>query len=204
MKRILPFLIFVFFISCNEINKTNILKSEYTGYSKHTIDFRDNTIVLTEGYHKVSTEEFVKRLKQLKGKPKFKKIALEQLRKLKKKADDYQLFVDRNNVENYVFVYACNYILFDENSAAKHVSKLSHKIKDESYKQEIRYKRLQGRYFYTTDSKIVKLKYLRSDKKDTKFETEYVIASKSGGIGMIVSNTKNIDFEDSVKRSNLN
>ena len=78
----------------------------------------------------------------------------------KNKKVDFQLFVDKRNVENYVFIYACDYYQLDEYRAATVVEALSRELKDEANNQEVRYKRIHGRFFFTPTSKIVKLKYL--------------------------------------------
>ena len=67
--------------------------------------------------------------------------------------------------------------------------------------RRLKYKRIHGRFFFTPTSKVVKLKYLKAYKKEKKFQTEYIVASKdAGGIGLLISNLENIDFESSIKR----
>ena len=175
-------------------------KTTFTSFSKSTIEFRKNTIMLTSGYEKTSPEKFKTRLDSLSNSPKFKNIALEELKKIEDKNVDFQLFVDKKNVENYVFIYACDYFQLDEHRAATVVESLSKQLKDEANSQEVRYKRIHGRFFFTPTSKIVKLKYLKGYKLEKKYQAEYIVASKSGGIGLLISNLENVDFENSIKR----
>ena len=109
--------------------------------------------------------------------------------------------MDRGNVANHVFVYSTNFVVFDDYLAAKYVAKLNNELKDESLKQEVRYKRIHGRYFFTNEAKVVKLKYVKAHKKERRFQTEYTVASKSGGMALLVSNVDGIDFEENLKNS---
>ncbi|WP_106791565.1 hypothetical protein [Aquimarina sp. Aq78] len=199
MKKILLLLIVILVVGCEFLPKESKF-SKFSKFSKNTIEFRNNTIVLTSGYSKTSPEEFKNRLDSLENKPKFKKVALHELKKIEDKKVDFELFVDENNVENYVFIYTCDFYQFDEHRAARVVAALNDQLQDESNVQEVKYKRIHGRFFFTPTSKVVKLKYLKAYKKDRKFQTEYIVASKSGGIGLLISNLEDIDFESSIKR----
>lgn len=163
--------------------------------SDNTIEFKENIIVLSDGYAQTTPEEFKVRLDSVTSNKKAKKLALKELEKFQKMKTEFQIYADTENIGNYVFVYARNYIQFDEHTAAKHVSRMNNALKDESNKLEVRYKRIHGRYFYTPVSKIVKLKYI----KDKKFQTEYIVASQRGGLGLLVSNFQDVDFEESIK-----
>ncbi len=196
MKKILLLSITVLLIGCNQGPN----KSKSSKYSKNSITFQENTLTLTSSYSKTSREEFVKKLDTIDETSKFKKIALEELKKIEDKKVDYEIFVDENNVENYVFIYVCDFYLLSEHRAAKVVSALNRELKDESNRQEVRYKRIHGRFFFTPESKVVKLKYLKSYKKQRKFQTEYIVASQNGGVGLLISNLNDIDFENSIKR----
>ncbi len=196
MKKFLLLFIAILLVGCNFSPE----KAGFTKFSKNTIEFKNNTIVLTSGYVKTTTEEFKARIDTLQNKPKFKTVALQELKKIEDKKVDYEIFIDEKNVENYVFVYACDFYKFDEHRAARVVQSMSDQLKDESTAQEMRYKRIHGRFFFTPTSKVVKLKYLKAYKKERKFQTEYIVASKAGGIGLLISNLEDIDFERSVKR----
>jgi hypothetical protein len=196
MKKILLLLIVILIVGCELLPK----ESKFSRFSKNTIEFKNNTIVLTSDYSKTSPEEFKNRLDSLENKPKFKKVALQELKKIEDKKVDFELFVDENNVENYVFIYICDFYQFDEHRAARVVAALNDQLQDESNIQEVKYKRIHGRFFFTPTSKVVKLKYLKAYKKERKFQTEYIVASKSGGIGLLISNLEDIDFESSIKR----
>ncbi|PKV49005.1 hypothetical protein ATE84_1021 [Aquimarina sp. MAR_2010_214] len=196
MKKILLLLIVILVVGCEFLPK----ESKFSKFSKNTIEFKNNTIVLTSGYSKITPEKFRNRLDSLENKPKFKKVALHELKKIEDKKVDFELFVDENNVENYVFIYTCDFYQFDEHRAARVVAALNDQLQDESNVQEVKYKRIHGRFFFTPTSKVVKLKYLKAYKKEKKFQTEYIVASKSGGIGLLISNLEDIDFESSIKR----
>ncbi|WP_103863856.1 hypothetical protein [Aquimarina sp. I32.4] len=196
MKKILLALVTVLIVGCEFLPK----ESKFSKFSKNTIEFRNNTVVLTSSYAKSSPEEFRARLDSLTDKPKFKKVALDELKKIEDKKVDFELFVDENTVENYVFVYVCDFYQFDEHRAAKVVEAMNNQLKDESNIQKVRYKRIHGRFFFTPTSKVVKLKYLKAFEKEKKFQTEYIVASKSGGIGLSISNLEDIDFENSIKQ----
>lgn len=205
-KTLLLFVVTSILLSCNDIkrlvgfsdNATIIFKAPE---KKNIIQFRDNTIKLPKGYLKIQVAAFKKTLDTLQNKPKTKQFALSELEKIEKKKIDFEIFVDEKNIENYVFVYACDFFQFDEQRAAEHVSGLSDQYKAASKREKIYYRRIQGRYFYTPKSKVVKLKFMRAFKKERRYQTEYIVASKHGGIGLSVSNTENIDFEDSIKNS---
>ncbi|WP_299433871.1 hypothetical protein [uncultured Aquimarina sp.] len=200
MKKILLLLTVILLTGCQYFQDGN-QKSKFTNFSKkNTIEFRQNTIMLTDGYEKTSPEQFKVRLDSLSDSPKFKNIALEELKKIEDKNVDFQLFVDESNVENYVFIYACDFYQLDEHRAATVVEALSRQLKDEANVQEVRYKRIHGRFFFTPTSKIVKLKYLKGYKLEKKYQAEYIVASRSGGIGLLISNLENVDFENSIKR----
>ncbi|WP_299213182.1 hypothetical protein [uncultured Aquimarina sp.] len=200
MKKILLLLTVILLTGCQYFTDGK-QKSKFTNFSKkNTIEFRKNTIMLTKGYEKTSPEQFKVRLDSLTDSPKFKKIALEELKKIEDKNVDFQLFVDEKNVENYVFIYACDFYQLDEHRAATVVEALSRQLKDEANVQEVRYKRIHGRFFFTPTSKIVKLKYLKGYKMEKKYQAEYIVASKTGGIGLLISNLENVDFENSIKR----
>jgi len=196
MKKILLLLVAISLVGCDFSSK----KSGKPRFSKNSIEFKNNTIVLNSSYEKMTPGVFETRLASLNEESKFKKIALDELKKIQNKKVDYELFVDMNNIENYVFIYTCDYFQFDEHRAARVVQTLSDQKKDEANSQEVRYKRIHGRYFFTPTSKVVKLKYLKAYKKERKFQTEYIVSSKSGGIGILISNLKDIDFESSIKR----
>ncbi|AXT61668.1 hypothetical protein D1816_15335 [Aquimarina sp. AD10] len=186
----------VLIVGCDFTSK----KPGFVKFSKNTIEFKNNTIVLTSDYAKTSTDEFKQKLDLLdESKLKFKKVALAELKKIEDKKVDYEIFIDVKNVENYVFIYTCDFYKLDEHRAARVVQALSDQRKDEANVQEVKYRRIHGRFFFTPTSKVVKLKYLKAYKKDRKFQTEYIVASKSGGIGLLISNLKDIDFENSVK-----
>ena len=206
MRYLLMLSISLILAACDQINfkklsfedlfKKDIPKVEYVEYSKNTIQFKDNVIVLSHEYFQNSTEQFKSRLDSLDRKSRIKRMAYRDLKRIENLKKEYQIFVDKNNVGNYVFIYARNYTVFNEHSAANHVARLGKAIKKESNLQAIRYKRIHGRYFYTENAKIVKLKYL----KDKMFQTEYIVSSKNGGgVGLLVSNIRNIDFEESIK-----
>ncbi|WP_378180465.1 hypothetical protein [Aquimarina sp. SS2-1] len=200
MKKILLLLTVILLSGCQYFTTEGKQKSKFSSFSKNTIEFRKNTIMLTKGYEKTSPEEFKVRLDSLTDSPKFKKIALEELKKIEDKNVDFQLFVDERNVENYVFIYATDYYQLDEHRAATVVEALSRQLKDEALSQEVRYKRIHGRFFFTPTSKIVKLKYLKGYKMEKKYQAEYIVASRTGGIGLLISNLENVDFENSIKR----
>ena len=164
-------------------------------YPENTIQFKESIIVLADGYAQTTPEDFKVRLDSLTDNKKAKKLALKELEKLQKMETEFQIYSDRENVGNYVFVYSRSYIQFDERTAQKHVSRLNNTLKNESHTQSVRYRRIHGRYFYTPVSKIVKLKYI----KDRKFQTEYIVSSQNGGLGLLVSNFEDVDFEDSIK-----
>lgn len=204
MKKILLLLTVTLLVSCEYIPEqfrfNEITKKVATTFSKNTIDFKNNTIVLTSGYEKMEPEQFKSMLDSVKDQPRFVKVALQQLKKIEDKKVDFELFVDEKNVENYVFIYACDFYQFDEHRAAKVVQALNNELMKESYSQKVKYRRIHGRFFFTPTSKVVKLKYLNHYKKERKFQTEYIVSSKSGGIGLLVSNTDDIDFENSIKK----
>lgn len=200
MKKILLLLTVILITGCEYISKEDN-KSSVSSFSKNTFEFKENTITLTNGYVKMSPDEFKTRLDSLKtGSNRLKKVAIEELEKIQNKKVDFELFVHEKNIENYVFIYACDFFQLDENRAATVVTALSNQLKMESTKQKVRYKRIHGRFFFTPTSKVVKLKYLKAFEKDKKFQTEYIVASKSGGIGLLISNLENVDFESSIKR----
>lgn len=176
-------------------SETQISKSK-----NNKIVFKNNKIVLSHNYELVSVEEFKNRLNTLDQDSKFKTIAFDQLAEIEAKQTDFEIFVDRGNVANHVFVYSTNFVVFDDYLAAKYVAKLNNELKDESLKQEVRYKRIHGRYFFTNEAKVVKLKYVKAHKKERRFQTEYTVASKSGGMALLVSNVDGIDFEENLKR----
>ncbi|MBL0684519.1 hypothetical protein [Aquimarina mytili] len=197
MKKLLLLSISILLVSCNLFEPK---KEGFAKFSKNKIEFKNNTIVLTSDYVKASPEDFKAKIELLDSNLKFKNIALAELKKIQDKKVDFELFVDETNIENYVFIYTCDYYQFDEHRAARVVQALSDQVKDEANVQEVRYKRIHGRFFFTPTSKVVKLKYLKAYKKDRKFQTEYIVASKSGGIGLLISNLQDIDFESSIKR----
>jgi len=200
MKKLLLLSFIVLTTSCDYITNGGSSKTTFNKFRKNTIEFKNNTILLTSGYTKTSTEDFIKRIDELESKSVFRKLALKELEKIQQKKVDYEIFTDENNVENYIFVYATDYYKLDEHRAARVVDNLNDKRKTESTKQAVKYKRIHGRYFFTADSKVVKLKYLKAFKSERKFQTEYIVASKNGGIALSISNTKDIDFENSIKR----
>jgi len=191
MKKILLLLTVILLTGCEYFTDGKQQSSRFKSFSKNTIKFRKNTIMLTKGYEKTSPEEFKSRLDSLKESPKFKNIALEELKKIESKNVDFQLFVDKRNVENYVFIYACDYFQLDEHRAATVVEALSRELKNEAHTQDVRYKRIHGRFFFTPTSKIVKLKYLKGYKLEKKYQAEYIVASRTGGIGLLISNLEN-------------
>ena len=197
MKKFLLLLTSILLVSCQMFEPK---KEGFAKFSKNKIEFKNNTIVLTSDYVKSNPEEFKAKIEMIEGKPKFQNVALAELKKIQDKKVDFEIFVDENNVENYVFIYNCDYYKFDEHRAARVVQALSEQIKDEANSQDVRYKRIHGRYFFTPTSKVVKLKYLKAYKKEKKFQTEYIVASKTGGVGISISNLEDIDFESSVKR----
>ncbi|MCK8523171.1 hypothetical protein M0D21_16450 [Aquimarina sp. D1M17] len=196
MKKFLLLLTSILLVSCQMFEPK---KEGFAKFSKNKIEFKNNTIVLTSDYVKSTPEEFKSKIDLLEGTPKFKNVALAELKKIENKKVDFEIFVDETNIENYVFIYTCDFYQFDEHRAARVVQALSDQLKNEANKQEVKFKRIHGRYFFTPTSKVVKLKYLKAYKKDKKFQTEYIVASKSGGIGLSISNTEDIDFENSVK-----
>ncbi len=196
MKKFLLLLTSILLVSCQMFEPK---KEGFAKFSKNKIEFKNNTIVLTSDYVKSTPEEFKSKIDLLEGTPKFKNVALAELKKIEDKKVDFEIFVDETNIENYVFIYTCDFYQFDEHRAARVVQALSDQLKNEANKQEVKFKRIHGRYFFTPTSKVVKLKYLKAYKKDKKFQTEYIVASKSGGIGLSISNTEDIDFENSVK-----
>ncbi|WP_062057192.1 hypothetical protein [Aquimarina longa] len=196
MKKILILLTVILIIGCEFLPK----ESKFSKYSKNTIRFKNNTIVLTSSYAKIAPEEFKNRLDSLIDKPKFRKVALDELKKVQDKRVDFELFVDENNVENYVFIYTCDFYTFDEHRAARVVQELNDRLLNEANGQKMNYKRIHGRFFFTPSSKVIKLKYLKAYKKERKFQTEYIVASKFGGVGLLISNLEDIDFEGSIKK----
>ncbi len=196
MKKFLLLLTSVLLVSCQLFEPK---KEGFAKFSKNKIEFKNNTIVLTSDYVKATPEDFKSKINSLEGELKFKNVALAELKKIEDKKVDFELFVDATNIQNYVFIYTCDYYQFDEHRAARVVQALSDQIKDEANTQEVNYKRIHGRYFFTPTSKVVKLKYLKAYKKDRRFQTEYIVASKSGGVGLLISNLEDIDFENSVK-----
>ncbi|WP_109301839.1 hypothetical protein [Aquimarina sp. AU474] len=197
MKKFLLLLTSVLLVSCQIFEPK---KEGFAKFSKNKIEFKNNTIVLTSDYVKATPEDFKAKINLLEGELKFKNVALAELKKIENKKVDFELFVDATNIQNYVFIYTCDFYQFDEHRAARVVQALSDQIKDEANIQEVNYKRIHGRYFFTPTSKVVKLKYLKAYKKDRRFQTEYIVASKSGGVGLLISNLEDIDFENSVKR----
>jgi len=200
MKKLLLLSFIVLTTSCDYITNGGSSKTTFNKFRKNTIEFKNNTILLTSGYTKTSTDDFIKKFEELGGKSVFKDLALKELKKIQDKKVDYEIFTDEKNIKNYVFVYATDYYKLDEHRAAKVVDNLNDQRKKESTKQHVKYKRIHGRYFFTPDSKVVKLKYLKASKGERKFQTEYIVASKNGGIALSISNTKDIDFENSIKR----
>ena len=201
MKRMLLLLMVIVMTGCELFEKNSATTGLFRTPAENIIKFRENTIKLPKGYVKISKDQFRIALDTLKNKPVIRNFAISELSKIEEKKTDFEIFIQTSNVENYVFVYACDFFKFDEERAAQHVDVLSKKRKAESKKDKIRYHRIHGRYFYTAKSKIVKLKYVRAFKKEKQFQTEYIVASKTGGIGLLVSNIENIDFEESVKNS---
>ncbi|UZO81995.1 hypothetical protein NBT05_05880 [Aquimarina sp. ERC-38] len=201
MKKMLLLLSVIVLTGCDLFKDSSATAGLFRKPAENIIKFRENTIKLPKGYVKIETDQFRLALDTLQNKPILRNFALSELKNLEEKKTDFQIFAQTSNIENYVFVYACDFFTFDEQRAAQHVDILNKKRKAESKKEKIRYQRIHGRYFYTSNSKIIKLKYVRAYKKEKQFQTEYIVASKTGGIGLLVSNIENIDFEDSVKNS---
>ncbi|RZS99165.1 hypothetical protein [Aquimarina brevivitae] len=204
MKKILLLLTAAALLSSCEIpgfgEKSSTTSAEISKSKNNKIVFKNNKIVLSSNYELVSVEEFKNRLNALPKDSKFRGIALDQLQEIEAKETEFEVFADKNNVANHVFVYATNFIVFDDYLAAKYVAKLNNELKDESNKQEVRYKRIHGRYFFTNEAKVVKLKYVKAHKKERRFQTEYTVASKTGGMALLVSNVNGVDFEENLKR----
>ncbi len=200
MKKLLLLCIVILATGCEYLSNGVAENSKFPKFKKNTIEFKNNTILLTSGYTKTTSEEFKKRVNLLEDKAKFKTVALQELEKIESKKVDYEIFVHEDNVENYIFVYACDFYKLDEHRAARVVASLNDQLKDESNDQKVKYKRIHGRYFFTPTSKVVKLKYLKAYKTKKKFQTEYIVASKNGGIGLSISNVEDVDFENSIKK----
>ncbi len=201
MKKLLLLCIVILATGCDYLSNGVAEKNKFPRkFKKNTIEFKNNTILLTSGYTKTTAEDFEQRVNALDDASKFKKIALQELEKIQKKKVDFEIFSHENNVENYIFVYACDFYKLDEHRAARVVASLNDQLKDESNVQDVKYKRIHGRYFFTPTSKVVKLKYLKAFKAQKKFQTEYIVASKNGGIGLSISNLEDVDFENSIKR----
>lgn len=201
MKKMLLLLSVIVLTGCDLFKNSPATAGLFRTPAENIIKFRDNTIKLPKGYVKISKEQFRISLDTLKNRPATRSFALNELAKIEDKKTDFQIFAQTSNIENYVFVYACDFFKFDEQRAAQHVDVLNKQRKAESKKEKIRYQRIHGRYFYTAQSKIVKLKYVRAFKEEKQFQTEYIVASKTGGIALLISNIENVDFEDSVKNS---
>ncbi len=204
MKKLLLLSLAIILTSCDYFSVEK-KKPKFANFKKNKIEFNENTIILTHAYRNTTPDEFRGLLDSLGSKPKFKKVALQELEKIEKKKVDFKLFVDERNIENYIFAYACDFYQLDEHRAATVVDALSKEVKKESNKQDVQYQRIHGRFFFTPTSKIVKLKYLKSYKENRKYQAEYIVASKSGGgMGLLISNLENIDFERSIKRLAVN
>lgn len=201
MKKLLLLCIVILATSCDYLSNGVADGNKFPRkFKKNTIEFKNNTILLTSGYTKTTAEDFKRRVEELNDASKFKKIALQELEKIQGKKVDYEIFAHENNVENYIFVYATDFYKLDEHRAARVVASMNNQLKDESTGQDVKYKRIHGRYFFTPTSKVVKLKYLKAFKTQKKFQTEYIVASKYGGIGLSISNLEDVDFESSIKR----
>jgi len=200
MKKLLLLSILIVATSCEYFNTGVGERSSFKKFKKNTIEFKNNTILLTSGYTKTTAEDFERRVNELEDKSVFKGLALQELNKIQQKKVDFQIFTHENNVENYIFIYATDYYRLDEHRAARVVASLNDQLKSESTTQDMKYKRIHGRYFFTPNSKVVKLKYLKAFKAKKKFQTEYIVASKNGGIGLSISNLEDVDFENSIKR----
>ncbi|GAA4275090.1 hypothetical protein U6A24_17125 [Aquimarina gracilis] len=200
MKKLLLLCIVILATSCDYFSNGVAEKAKFPKFKKNTIEFKNNTILLTSGYTKTTSEDFKRRVNELNDASKFKKIALQELEKIEDKKVDFEIFAHEDNVENYIFVYATDFYKLDEHRAARVVATMNNQRKDESNVQDVKYKRIHGRYFFTPTSKVVKLKYLKAFKTQKKFQTEYIVASKYGGIGLSISNLEDVDFENSIKR----
>ena len=73
-------------------------KSNFSSFSKNTIEFKQNTIILTSGYSKIKPEEFADKINGLSDASKFKKIALHELKKIRDKKVDFEIFADERKM----------------------------------------------------------------------------------------------------------
>ena len=193
MKNILLTLIILIFSSCKSEKKE--IPDAFKDSNLHLVEFLERKIYLPKEYEKSSVEEITTLLQNSPNIDKFSDYRLYQLEKFKQMEDKIEIFVEKNNLSNYITFNTVNYFDFEKDALPLYVDLLENRIFVEPRKQGIIFERLESKFIKYGTSKILKVKYHQTFNNEKRFLTQYLITSKLRTFAIIVINEKNEDYQ---------
>ncbi|MBC6998935.1 hypothetical protein [Cytophaga sp. FL35] len=191
------------FICCNNPKKSSD-GFEAKNFNEHHIDFLDGYILLPKTYERTTPEGLRENLLKTVQVPKLKDQINKGIDNLKTAPYGFAVFAEKGNYANYIWIRKGEYVPLDKEIANQYMGMLSERIGQEWGAIGADYKRLENKFMQTNKADIVKIKYRSEIDGIVGFQTQFLISSKLKTFDFLVVNQQNEDFEQLIKRTNLN
>lgn len=201
MKNILPFTIAFLLISCGNGSNQDLLNNlKEEDYRSVSVDFLNREILIPKNYTRVTLSQLRKNLLAIKSETKLVDMIRNGIARLELMPTEFIIFADRENFENCFWIQSGEYVDFDQSIASQYTALLEERANQEWSSIGLNYEKLENRFLQSGKSKIIKVKYRLEYEGVEKFQTQYIVTSNHKTFAIMISNYRNIDFEELVKR----
>ena len=197
VKNFLYFFLSVILISCNSNDSGN--SKIATDAKKVQIDFLKTKIAIPDSYVEVSLDDFKEKLSNAQGEHFFKVLTKEKILNLESTLQKFKIFIDKDNVENVIWVFLGKYVSLNKELAKWFSIQHKQEFNDRYAQLGCTYTQTENKFLTARKFSAIKIKSIVEKFGNKKYQTEYIISLNKKTFGVFISNYEDINFDNYIR-----
>ena len=198
MRKIISLLILISFLSCD--NASTHLPKSFKDTSEFKVSFLEKKVRLPNNYSKVTVDEWIRELDSIENRSLVSDVQPEDLKHFENLGIEMDLFIEKNNPQNYITFMLGNYVFLDKDLLNAYTNMLESQMKQRYGNLGLGYERLESKYIAIKNTRSIKVKFKQLDSVNKKYITQYIITIGMKTFSMnVVSNDVDEDYQRLLK-----
>lgn len=201
MRKILLLFIILSILGCSD--SKNEFESKFPDYSLNEINFLNKEFYLPDNFQNASSDSTFKR--KINSINSIDSLSLNNQKYLSllNSGAQFEYFIDTKNPENTITFILGEYISLNRSTMNQFAEMLKMKSYKKDSEQNYRYNLEQKKFYKLSYADVVKVKFKRTGDEKELYLTQYLISQGLKTMTMIVTNSKNEDYDELIKNFKL-
>lgn len=201
MRKILLLFIILSILGCSD--SKNEFESKFPDYSLNEINFLNKEFYLPDNFQNASSDSTFKR--KINSINSIDSLSLNNQKYLSllNSGAQFEYFIDTKNPENTLTFILGEYISLNKSTMNQFAEMLKMKSYKKDSEQNYRYNLEQKKFYKLSYADVVKVKFKRTRDEEELYLSQYLISQGLKTMTMIVTNSKNEDYDELIKNFKL-